>query len=139
MITNYQIYIDSWGLFSPESFLNFLLILYIPPWLRKSFKFIVLRLLQIHLWIKRLNLFIFTHAPKQNSPPGFYHYSPGRRELRIPPKQRFRMIYFPEQKERGEDYGIEKLPKLTRVLVTNLDKCHHSCNLYIFGLCFVVQ
>ena len=23
---------------------------------------------------KKLNLFIFTHAPKQNSPPGFYHY-----------------------------------------------------------------
>ena len=30
---------------SPESFLNFFLNLYIPPWLRKSFIFIVLRLL----------------------------------------------------------------------------------------------
>ena len=38
------------GFISPESFLNFLLNLYIPPWLQKSFKFIVLRLLQIHLW-----------------------------------------------------------------------------------------
>ena len=37
------------GFISPESFLNFFLNLYIPPWLRKSFKFIVLRLLQIHL------------------------------------------------------------------------------------------
>ena len=27
----------------------------------------------IYLWVKRLNLFIFTHAPKQ----GFYHYTPG--------------------------------------------------------------
>ena len=33
------------GLISPESFLNFLLNLYIPPWLRKSFKFIAFRLL----------------------------------------------------------------------------------------------
>ena len=87
------------GFISPESFLNFLLNLYIPPWLPKSFKFIVLRLLQIHLWVKKLNLFNFTHAPKQNSPPGFYHYPPGRRELRIPPEQHFLKIFFPEQKE----------------------------------------
>ena len=57
---------------------------------------LVLRLLQIHLWIKKLNRFIFTHASKQNSPPGFYHYPPGRQEL-----------FFPEQKEVGEDYGVE--------------------------------
>ena len=37
------------GFISSESFLNFFLNLYIPPWLRKSFKFIVLQLLQIHL------------------------------------------------------------------------------------------
>ena len=81
---------------SPESFLNFLLNLYIPPRLRKSFKFIVLRLLQIHLWVKKLNLFNFIHAPKQNSPPGFYHYPPGKRELPIHPEQHFVKIFFPE-------------------------------------------
>ena len=64
------------GFISPESFLNFFLNLYIPPWLQKSFKFIVLRLLQIHLWVKKINLFNFTRARKQNSPPGFYHYPP---------------------------------------------------------------
>ena len=105
---------DSYGLFSPEPFLNFLLNLYIPPWLRKSFKFTVLRLLQIHLWIKKLNLFVFTHAHKQNSPPGFYHYPLGRRELRIPSKQRFLRIFFPEQKEGGEDYGVEKITKINK-------------------------
>ena len=89
------------GFISPESFLNFFLNLYIPPWLRKSFKFIVLRLLQIHLWVKKLNLFDFTHAPKQNSPPDFYHYPPGWWELRIPPEQHFLKIFFPEQKEGG--------------------------------------
>ena len=50
---------------------------------------------------QKLNLFNFTHAPKQNSPPGFYHYPPGRRELRIPPEQHFLKIFFPEQKEGG--------------------------------------
>ena len=56
------------GFISPESFLNFFLNLHIPPWLHKSFKFIALRLLQIHLRVKKLNLFIFTHAHKQKSP-----------------------------------------------------------------------
>ena len=75
------------GFISPESFLNFLLNLYIPP--------------QIHLWVKKLNLLNFTHAPKQNSPPGFYHYPSGRRKLSIPPEQHFLNIYFPEKNKGG--------------------------------------
>ena len=127
------------GFISPESFLNFLLNLYIPPWLPKSFKFIVLRLLQIHLWVKKLSLFNFTHAPKQNSLPGFYHYSPGRRELPIPPEQHFLKMYFPEQKEGDRIMYLKKLPILTRVLVTSFDKFHHICNLYIFDLfCYAI-
>ena len=102
------------GFISPESFLNFLLNLYIPPWLPKSFKFLMLRLLQIHLWVKKLNLFNFTHAPKQNSTPGFYHYSPGRRELPIPPEQHFLKIIFPEQREGGEDHVVEKITKISK-------------------------
>ena len=121
---------------SPEFFLNFFLNLYSPPWSHKSFK--VPRLLQIHLWVKKLNLFIFNHAPKQNSLPGFYLYPPGRRELPIPPEQRFLKTFFPEEKG-VEDYGVEKIPKLTKLSVTSFDKFHHLCNLYIFGLCFVVQ
>ena len=52
--------------------------------------------MQIHLWVKKLNLFIFTHAPKQNSPPGFYHYPPERWELPVPAEQDFLEIIFPE-------------------------------------------
>ena len=99
------------GFISPESFLNFLLNLYVSPWLPKSFKFILLRLLQIHLRVKKLNLFYFTYAPKQNSPPGFYHYPPGRRKLRITPEQHFLMIFFPEQKE---GYVVEKIAKINK-------------------------
>ena len=102
------------GFISPEPFLNFFLNLYIPPWLRKSFKFIALRLLQTHWWIKKLNLFIFTYAPKQKSPPGFYQYPPGRREWLIPPKQRFLKIFFPEEKGGGEDCGVEKNTKVNK-------------------------
>ena len=121
---------------SPEFFLNFFLNLYSPPWSHKSFK--VPRLLQIHLWVKKLNLFIFNHAPKQNSPPDFYHYPPGRRELPIPPEQLFWRYFFLRRK--GERImELKELPKLTKVSVTSFAKFHHLCNLYIFGLCFVMQ
>ena len=76
----------------------------------------MLRLLQIHFWVKKLNLSNFTHAPKQNPPPGFYHYPLGRRELRIPPELHFLKIFFPEQNEGGggEDYAVEKIAKINK-------------------------
>ena len=39
--------------------------------------------------------------PKQNSPPGFYHYPPGKRKLSIPPELHFLKIFFLQQ-NRGE-------------------------------------
>ena len=50
----------------------------------------------MHLWVKKLNLFIFTHTPKQNSPPG-------RWKLPIPPELCFLKIFLPEQKGGGEE------------------------------------
>ena len=96
------------GFISPEFFLIFFTNLYIPPWLRKSFKFIVLRLLQIHLLVKKLILFIFNYAPKQNPP-----LSPRQKELSIIFEQRFLKIFFPEQKGgRGLwSYKINKINK----------------------------
>ena len=63
---------------------------------------------------QKLNLFNFTHAPKQNSPPGFYHYPPGWRKLPIPPEQHFLKIFFPEQKVGAEDYVLEKITKINK-------------------------
>ena len=41
----------------------------------------------------------FYSCLQAKSPPGFYHYPPGRRELPIPLEQHFLKIFFPEQKE----------------------------------------
>ena len=135
------------GHISPESFLNFFLNLYIPPWLQKSFKFIVLRLLQIHLWVKKLNLLIFTHAPQAKLSSRFLSLSPRQTGMALSSRAAFfEDIYFPEEKGgggRGTGWvrimELKKLPKLTKVSVTSFDKFHHLCNLSIFGLCFVVQ
>ena len=53
------------GFISLEFFFSFFLSLSIPPWLRKSFKYMVLRLLVTTFVSQKLNLLIFTYAPKQ--------------------------------------------------------------------------
>ena len=79
----------------------------------------------------------FYSCPQQNLPPGFYHYTPGRRELPNPPEQHF----FPSRKGEGERIiELKKIIKIktTKVLVTSFAKFCHLWNLYIFGFCFVV-
>ena len=58
--------------------------------------------------------FNFTHAPKQKSPQGFYHYPSGRPPLHITPEQHILKILFPEQKEGGEDYVVAKIAKINK-------------------------
>ena len=118
------------GFISSESSLNFFLNLYIPPWLRKRFKFIVLQLLQIHLWVKKLNLFNFTQTPKQNSPPGFYIIVQADGNCQFLANSVFWRYFFLRRK--GERIvKLKKIPKLTKVSVTSFDKFHHLCILCI--------
>ena len=102
------------GFISPESFLKFFLNLYIPPWLRKSFKFMVLRLLT-NKFAQKLNLFIFTDAPKQNSPPVFI-ITPRQKKITHSSRTAFSEdLFFPSRKEGGRGVrimGLKELPKL---------------------------
>ena len=54
----------------------------------------VLRLLANTFVSQKIESFIFSHAPKQNTSPGSYHYPPSRGKLPIPPEQRFLGISF---------------------------------------------
>ena len=90
------------GFIFPESFLNFFLNLYIPPWLRKSFKLIVLRLLQIGLRVKKNWICSFLLMRPSKILPQLFTNPPGRLLLPIPPKKSFLKIFVPEEKgERG--------------------------------------
>ena len=85
---------------------------------------------KIHLRVKKLNLFIFTH---------FYPVSscilillpPSRWQLLIPPEQHFLKIYFSPAEREGEYLGTKKMTKIKpeRVLLTSFDKFHHLCNM----------
>ena len=87
--------------------------LYIPPWLRKRFKFIVLRLLQIHLWVKKLNLFNFTHAPSKTLPQ-FLSLSPKQTRIAHSTRTAFSEDIFPWAERGGEDYAVEKITKISK-------------------------
>ena len=54
------------------------------------------------------------------------------------PFQRFLKMLSSEEKG-CRIMKLKKLPKLTKVLFTSFDKFRYLCNLYIFGLCFVIQ
>ena len=59
-----HIFMDSLeGCLSTEYLLNFFSNLYIPPWLRTKFKFMLLRLLVNAFVSQEMNLFSFTHFP----------------------------------------------------------------------------
>ena len=79
----------------------------------ETFQSYSVKIIAIHLLVKKLNLFIFNQASKQKSPPGFYHYPPGRRELPIPPEQSFLKMFFSEEKG-GEDNGVERITKIKK-------------------------
>ena len=113
---------------SPESFLNFFLNLYIPPWLRKSFRFIVK--ITTNTFVSQKIEYVHFHScpqaklyrrflPLSFRQKGIVHFS----------QTVFFEGIFPEKKG-----GVEKIPKLTKVSVTSLDKFHHLCN-----FCFVMQ
>ena len=99
------------GFISQEDFLNFFANLYATPCLQESFKFMVLRLLENTFLSQKTELFIFTHAPKQNFSPGFIIATPGRRKLPIFPEQHFLKIFF-SPAERGRIMKLKKWPRL---------------------------
>ena len=99
------------GFISPE-FLNFSLNLYIPPWLRKNFKLMVLRLLANTFVSQKSESVHFYPCLQVKLSRRFYHYPLGRRKLPTPPGQRFLKIYFFPSRKGGEDYGVEKVIKI---------------------------
>ena len=74
------------GFISPESFLKLFLNLHTPTWLRKSFKFIVLRLLANTFVSQKIKSVHFYSCPQAKLFP---------RQIPMPPEQRFLKIFFP--------------------------------------------
>ena len=112
---------------SPEYFLNFFSNLYIPPWLRKSLKFILLRLLENTFVRQKIEpnknlaqVLIITPKTDGNYP--------------FPPNSIFWKSIF-HQAEMREDYGVEKITKIkgtTKVYFT-----HYSCVVVYTSLHFL--
>ena len=131
------------GFVSPESFWNFFLNLYITPWLWKSFKFKVLRILANTFVGQKIKSVYFYSCLQAKLFSRFLSLLPRQNKITHSSRTAFSEdLFFSQQKGGGwENNGVEKNTKIkpTRILVASFDKSHHLCNLYIFGFCFVVQ
>ena len=102
------------GYISPEYLLNFFSNLFTPPWFRKSFKFMVLRLLENIFVSQKLNLFIFFSCPQAKFFPKFLS-SPLQTEWNYSffPNSVFWKSIFPQQKGEAKIlWSWKKWPKL---------------------------
>ena len=121
------------GFISPESFLNFFLNLYIPPWLQKSFKFSV-KITANTFVSQKIESVHFHSCPQAKLYRRFLSLSSRQKGI----AHSSRTVFFEDifsWEERGERImELKKIPKLKKVLVTSLDKFYHLCN-----LCFFVQ
>ena len=100
------------GFISPESFLNFFLNLYIPPGLRKSFKFITLRLLANKFVSQKIGSVHFYSCPQAKLSPRFSLLSPRQKEIVHSSRTAFSEDIFSRAERGVEDYGVEKNTKI---------------------------
>ena len=124
--------LTSKGFISPKYFLNFFSNLYIPPWLQKNFKLMVLRLLENTFESKNWICLLMT--PNITLLQVFIITTPGRKKLPISPRESVLKNTFLSRV--GKDYRVENMTKikLARVLVTSFDKFHHLQPLYFWFL-----
>ena len=107
------------GFISPETFLNFFLNLYIPSWLRKSFKFMV-KITGKYICESKKWICSFLLVPPNKPLPQVLIITPRQRETTYSSRTVFSEdLFFPQQKVdvsggRGEERIMElkKLPKL---------------------------
>ena len=101
-----------YGFIFPDYFLNIFSYLYIPLCLRKSFKFMVLRLLENAFVSQKIESVNF-HAFKQNYPLWRFLSSPLQAEVNysFPRNNIFRKSVFPQQKK-GRLMELKKWAKL---------------------------
>ena len=116
------------GFISPESFLNFLLNLYIPPWLQKSFKFIVLTYCK-YICESKNWICSFLLMPPSKTLPQVFIIIPRQRGIAHSSRTAFSENILSWSERGGKGLWMKKLPKSTMVLVTSFDKFHHLCNL----------
>ena len=101
------------GFISPESFLNFFLNLYIPPWLWKSFKVIVLRLLQYICESKNWICSFLIMPPSKTLSQVFIIILQPDGNCPFLPNSVFWRYFFLRRKG-GEDYGVERITKINK-------------------------
>ena len=107
--TSSHSFINSFGLYlSPEYLSDFLSKLYVPPWLGKSFKFVVFRLLKNGFASQKIESTHFYSYTQAKLSPRFLQSSPRQRKITHPPTAAFFENLLPEQERRGTTLKFPK-------------------------------
>ena len=120
-----------YGLLSTLSLQSiFFLNLYILPWLQKIFKFIAIRLLQIHFTNRVSSILVMPSS--KTLPQDFIIIPQVREELPFFLNSIFWRYLFLREKREKKVMELKKLPKLPKIFVTSFDKFHHLTTLTFF-------
>ena len=119
---------------SPEYFLDFFSNLYIPPCVQKSFKFIVLSLLE-NTFVSQKPESVYSWSQAKLSPGFYHHHSRQKKITHCPQTKCFENLFFLSRQERGL-YRAENMTKikLARILVTTFDKFNYFQPLHFWFL-----
>ena len=115
---------DSLGVYLSRIFLGFLLKLVYRIIVGKNFQICGVKMLENTFASQKLDLFFFTHAPKQTLL-RFLSSPPRQKEITHFPQAAFFENLFPPCRKGGGEENMEL-------------KNHHLSNLHIFGVCFVL-
>ena len=109
--------------------------MYIPPWLQKSFTFMVLRLLE-NKFVSQIES-VYSCPQAKLSPRLLSSPLQDKEITHFSQTKCFKNLFFPSRE--GEDYGAEIMAKLklARILITKFDKFNSTtCKLYFFWFLF---
>ena len=108
------------GFISPETFLNFFLNLYIPPWLRKSFKFMV-KITGKYICESKKWICSFLLAPPSKPLPQVLIITPRLRETTYSSRTVFsENLFFPQQRVGVSGGGEERIMELKKLPKLNI-------------------
>ena len=103
----------------------------------EKFQSYSVKIIAIHLWVCWIRSFLIM-PPSKTLPQVFIIIIQADGNSQFLSNSVFWRYFFLRRK--GERImELKELPKLTKVSVTSFDKFDHLCNLYIFGLWFVMQ
>ena len=137
----FHISMDSWGAYLSKIFLKFFFKPVYSIMVAETFQMYSVKIIANTFLSQKIESVHFYSCFQTKLSPKFLSLSFRQTRIAHFSQTNFFEDIFSWGERGGEVDGIEKITKINKIKVslTSFDKLHHLFNLYIFGLCFVVQ